>query len=671
MTPQDGSRRRPVLAWLARLAALCALSVSAWSGAGTAADAPAFPQFQSPRQVRQSCDHGLAVARAQLGPLLRRPVDSGWLRAYDAYLAGLEDLSGPVSLVAAVHPDPPVRAAAEACELRWNSFYSGLFQQPGLYRAVRRLVPADAIDRELQKQLREGFEDAGAALPPAQRRRAKQLADRIAALGQAFERQIRDQNVRLAFTEDELAGVPEGVWKAARRDAQGRVVLGTSLPEYTPVMERAELPATRERMWRAKTNEGGAANLQRLAQIVQLRHRHARLLGAPSWADVMLRRRMAETPQRAQAFLDEVKAAVQARERREIDELRAAKAQHVNQPVEATRLARWDLPFYMERVRQARFRVDQEAFRKHFPPEAGLAWALRLVEHLLGVRYERHANAPTWHPEVQVYAVKDASSEQPLGTLYVDLYPREGKYNHAAVWPLRGSASHLQRSSQSALVVNFDRQGLSLDELETLLHELGHAVHGNLSATRYLQQAGTSVPGDFVEAPSQMLEDWVYDARALGLMAEVCPRCEPVPAELLAQAQAARHYGKGVATARQHLYADYDLALHGPRPQDPLALWQRLEGDTPLGHVPGTLFPAGFSHIATHYGAGYYGYLWSLVVAADLRTAFAADRLDPQVGLRYRRSILANGSQLPPAEMVRNFLGRDFNARAFFGDLSR
>ena len=290
---------------------------------------------------------------------------------------------------------------------------------------------------------------------------------------------------------------------------------------------------------------------------------------------------------------------------------------------------------------------------------------------MLGVRYVRVPGLKLWHPDVQAYAVHDARSGQPLAALYVDLFPREGKYNHAAVWSFRNGALRLKRAPQAALVVNIDPNGLTLDELETLLHEFGHAVHNNLSATRNASQAGTSVLRDFVEAPSQMLEPWIYDPRVLAVMKEVCAACPPVPDALLAQAEAAKHHGNGVLYARQWLYAAFDLAMHGPDAPDPMALWARMEGATLLGHVQGSMFPAGFSHVATGYGAGYYGYLWSEVVAADMRTAFAKDRLDPAVGQRYRRTILANGSQVRPDELVRRFLGRDGNPRAFFEELQR
>ena len=632
---------------------------------------PAFPQYASAGTVKTACDSGLADAAAGLRRIERQPADGRWIAAYDAFSAKLEDLANPLQFMAQVHPDKAIRTAAEACELRWNDFYSSLGQNQKLYRAARRIQPAEPGDQLLRQTLLEAFDDAGVGLPPAQRARAKQLNDRIAELGQTFERNVRDANVLLPFTEAELTGVPKAVWENAKRASDGRLLLGLDSPTYDPVLQSAELPATRERIWRAKTNQGGQANLQVLAELTRLRKDYATLLGAASWSEFVLRRRMAETPARATAFLDEVKAAVQQRERDELIDLRALKAVHLKTAPEATRVERWDVNFYTELARQAQFRVDQEAFRAYFPPQESLLFALRVIERLMGVRYQRIAGAAAWHPEVQAYAVSDAASGKPLATLFVDLYPREGKYNHAAVWGLRSASLAQGRPSQAALVVNFDRKGLTLDELETLLHELGHAVHNNLSTARRSLQAGTSVKHDFVEAPSQMLEDWVYDARTQALFAEVCPRCTPVPAPLLAQAKQAAQYGKGLRFARQHLYASYDLALCGAQAQDPLALWARMEGDTPLGHVAGTLFPAGFAHIATHYSAGYYGYLWSLVLAMDLRTAFAADRLDAAVGRRYRDIVLANGSQRPPQSLVHDFLGRDFNAKAFFDDLKQ
>jgi thimet oligopeptidase len=507
------------------------------------------------------------------------------------------------------------------------------------------------------------------SLPPDKRARAKAINDRITELGQQFDKNIRDQNIQLVFTEAELKGVPAGVWTNAKRDAEGRVLLGVDYPTYVPLLQGAVDPAARERMWRAKTNEGGEANLRLLAEIGQLRREYAQLFGFASFADFQLRRRMAENTANARRFLDGVRAAVTEREKRELDELREAKARDLGKPPAEVKLERWDVPYYTERVKRERYSVDQEAFRPYFPPQESLAFVMRVVEKTMGVRYVRVQDVKLWHPDAQAYVAQDVKTGRALATLYVDPYPREGKYNHAAVWPIRSASTRLKRAPQAALVVNLDRKGLNLEEIETLLHEFGHAVHNNLGTTRH--SSSSSVLRDFVEAPSQMLEEWVYDPQVLALMQDVCPNCKPVPSDLLAKGKVAERYGKGVQYARQQLFASFDLAMHDADAPDPMALWARIEGATLLGHVPGTMFPAGFSHVAGGYAAGYYGYLWSEVVAADLRTAFGKNLLDPAVGRRWRDTVLANGSQRPPRVLVREFLGRDSNSQAFFEDLKR
>jgi thimet oligopeptidase len=639
--------------------------------AAPAVPGPAFPNYASPAEVEAACSRGLASTRERITRLEARKPDAGWLAAYDALAAHIEDATGPFYLLSNVHPDKAIREATEACELRWQDLYSTLGQNPRLYAAAKATKPRDGIDRYFRQLTLEGFEDSGVGLPEGPRARAKAISDRITALSQTFDKNIRDARVKLAFTEAELQGVPESVWKTAERDASGRVLLGLDYPSYMPVMQGARDGAARERMWRAKTNEGGAENLKLLAEIATLRKEYAGLFGQPSYADFTLRRRMVGSTARAQGFLAEVQQAVAGREKREIDELRAVKAREGGTPLEATRLERWDVFYYTEKLKRERYSVDQQAFRPYFPPQESLALVMRLVEKTMGVRYQRVQGIPLWHPEAQAYAVTDVKTGRPLATLYVDLYPREGKYNHAAVWSFRNGSTLARRVPQAALVVNFDREGLTLDEFETLLHEFGHAVHNNLSATRYASQAGTSTLRDFVEAPSQMLEEWVFDRRVLDLMKQVCPACKPVPDELVKQAQVAKHYGRGLNYARQQLYASFDLELHAAAAPDPMALWARMEGATPLGHVAGTMFPAGFSHVAGGYAAGYYGYLWSEVLAADLRTAFGADKLDARVGRRYRDTVLGQGGQRPPPELVDRFLGRPSSTAAFFDELRR
>jgi thimet oligopeptidase len=651
------------------LAALLLL-VGPGAFAATGSPGPAFPRFADAHAVETACQRGLDGAKQRVRSLERHAPDARWPAVSDDLNAYIEDEEGPIEVLINVHPDKAIRDAAQACSLRWQDFSSTLGQNEKLYNAARRVKPRDAIDREFMRVTLEGFEDAGVSLPVPKRARAKQLSDRITDLGQQFNRNVRDEGTKVPFTVQELAGVPDNVWKDKPRDDAGRVLLGLDYPTYLPVLERGENAAARERMYRAKLSEGGDANLKLLGEITQLRREYAQLFGFKSFADFQLRRRMAQNTGNTQRFLDEVKAVVTESELRDLAELRKAKAEHLGQPLDATRLERWDVPFYTERVRRERYSVDQEAFRPYFPPQESLQFVMKVAEKMLGVRYVR-VPAILWHPDVQAYAAVDVATGKPLATLYVDLYPRDGKYNHAAVWSFRNGSTRLNRAPQAAFVVNMDRKGLTLDELETLLHEMGHALHDNLSATRYVAQGGTNVLRDFVEAPSQMLEDWVYDKQVLKVFAEVCPSCKPVPDAMIEQAKVARDYAKGIRYARQHLFASYDLALHDADAVEPMALWQRMEGATPLGHVQGTKFPAGFTHIAGGYAAGYYGYLWSLVVAMDLRTAFDGNRLDPVVGMRYRQKVLAQGGQRPPQDLVRDFLGRETNSRAFFDYLRK
>ncbi|HEV7578189.1 MAG TPA: M3 family metallopeptidase [Caldimonas sp.] len=644
--------------------------IGAAASAATSLPGPAFPRFASASALTAACDAALGDADRRVKALEKHAADARWLAAWDDLNASVEDASAPIGLLENVHPDKAIREAAQACSQRWSEFASSLGQNETLYRALVAVKPRDAIEREFVKFAREGFEDAGVGLAPGDRVHAKQLSDRIADLDKQFGARIRDANVRIAVAVEDLAGVPEEVWKTKPRDDAGRVLLGLDYPTLNPVAGRAEKASTRERFWRAKQNEGGDANLALLGELARLRRDYAHLFGVKTFADFQLRRRMVENAETTERFLNDVRSAVQARELRDLDEMRDAKARHLGTPAAATRLERWDLAFYTERLRRERYSVDQEAFREYFPAEESLRFVMRVAERMLGIRYTSVPVA-LWHEDARAYAVSDAKSGKPLATLYIDPYPREGKYNHAAVWPLRSAATRIGRTAQAALVVNNDRKGLTLDELETLLHELGHALHDNLSATRNAQQSSSNVQLDFVEAPSQMLEDWVYDKKVLKLFAEVCPTCRPVPDEMIDKARVARDFGKGMRTARQLLFASYDLALYTADVPEPMALWSRMEGATPLGHVADTRFPAGFAHIAGGYAAGYYGYLWSLVVAHDLRTAFKDDRLDPVVGARYRRMVLAQGRQLPPRELVREFLGRETNSKAFFDDLAR
>jgi thimet oligopeptidase len=355
-------------------------------------------------------------------------------------------------------------------------------------------------------------------------------------------------------------------------------------------------------------------------------------------------------------------------ERKEVEELRAEKAKEAGKPAAEVALNRWDVSYWQERVRKSRYSIDQEELRRYFPTDKAVDFTLEISQTLYDVKFAER-KVPAWHPDVRYFDVTDARTGAFLSGFYLDLYPREGKYNHAAAFPVRGVSTLAKRTPLSVLVTNFNRQGLDHNEMETLLHEFGHILHGVLSRTDYNPHAGTSTTRDFVEAPSQMFEEWVRREQPLSVMAKVCPECPRLSRDQIARLEAARRYGQGIRYARQWLYAAFDMSL-STRPEPSLEVWSRMERQTPLGHVEGTMFPAAFSHIASGYAAGYYGYMWSEVLALDMLSRFSRNMLDPKVGHFYRDTILAQGGQREPADMVRRFLGREPSSDAFFAEIT-
>jgi thimet oligopeptidase len=293
---------------------------------------------------------------------------------------------------------------------------------------------------------------------------------------------------------------------------------------------------------------------------------------------------------------------------------------------------------------------------------------LLVVERLYGVKF-RLAQAPVWHPDVRYYEMVDGKTGAYMGGAYLDLFPREGKRQGAFAAPLTTASKLAHRKPSGALVANLDRRGFNQRELEVLLHEFGHLLNLLLSNVQYGPQAFTTVKWDFVEAPSQMFEEWARRPQTLALFKEVCAQCPQLSSDQIRRIDEARKFGMATGYARQELLAAFDMELsQDPRP--PLQVWKTLESATPLGYVEGTMFPTAFAHIVNEYGAGYYGYMWSRVIARDLLSQFGDNLLDPKVGARYREAILGAGNEAEETEMVRKFLGREPSSAAFFDEIT-
>ncbi len=620
-------------------------------------------------ELRAAATNALDDARGRFKEIEAVAIDAvnarNILDAWDRAAVLIEDAFGPISLLNSVHPDQAVRDAADEALLEESSFITSLFQNESLFERVRSVKPHSSAEKQLQKDLLEAFEDSGVALPPDRRARFKKISDRLTELAQEFAKSIRENTTKLTFTPAECEGLPQSWLDRVPRDGQGNVVAGFDYPDYIPFLTNSRDEAARKRYYVAYTNRGTPKNLAILDEIVTLRKEIADLYDVPSFAHYVTKRRMAENPETVLNFLDEVHSVVTEAEIRDLAELSVVKREMTGQPVERANINRWDMSFYRERLREKRYAIDQEELRKYFPTAPSVSWMLDISERLYGVKFER-ADVPVWHEDVFYLDVSDAESRERLGGIYLDLYPRDGKYKHAAAWPVRGVSRKLQRKPISVLVTNFNRDGLTHDELETLLHEFGHVLHGILSSTDYNQHSGTSVERDFVEAPSQMYEEWASRIESLSLLQNHCTDCPAIDEPLVKRLTAAAKFGAGIDYGRQWLYAAFDMALSGDSPRHALDEWREMEGATPMGYVDGTTFPGTFEHIASGYAAGYYGYMWAKVIALDLVSVFGADLMNQSIGRRMREMILSRGSEEPARSLVEQFLGRPVSSEAFF-----
>lgn len=622
--------------------------------------------------IPQLCQQALTQAKARIESIKRLPlhrVDARTvLGAWNQLDIGLQDVGGPIGLLSETSPDPEVRKAAEACDLLLSALPNEYLQSEALFARVKALPSGDPVDAMARQSILDDFEERGVSLPADKRERARAIFERLDKLSQDYSRNVRDDSSKLVFSVSALEGIPAAALNRRARDADGNYLFGLDYPEYDSVMMNVGSDETRKTFWTAFQRRGGQVNLDLLKEAIDLRLELARLMGYDNFADWSIKRKMAGNAAAVNRFLGEVHGRVEALERKELDELRLEKVRLTGSPDAVVK--GWDLPLYQQRLKKQRYSVDPSEVRAQFPTEPTLAWMMQVTSTLYGLQFRKNPDLPVWHSDVRGYDVYDRRSGRYLSSFYLDLFPRDGKYKHEAAFGVRGGSLAAARTPVSVLVTNFNRDGFDQQELETLFHEFGHVMHGVLSRTRYVLNAGTGVKRDFVEAPSQMYEEWSRRPESLRLFGQVCRQCKPIDPGLIERMNASRAFGRGIWYANQRLRAAYDMSLHTSRSVDPMQAWIDLKSKTPMGYEPGTMVPAAFGHLMGGYQAGYYGYMWSEVMALDMRSAFGANVMDTRVGARYRHLILESGGQRPPAQLVRAFLGREPSADAFFREIS-
>ena len=612
---------------------------------------------------------GEKVERLRSTPSLPRDEALG---LFDDAFAELGNAAAQASLLRNVHPSAEVRDAAERDEQEIDAFQTGLSLDRGLYDALARidLALADAATRWMVEKSLRDFRRAGVDRDAATRARVRELRDELVRIGQEFGRNVRDDVKEMRVDPGELTGLPADWLRARVPGPDGKVAVTSDPTDYVPVVTWAESASVRERLWRLQRQRAHPANLEVLSRMLSRRAELAGLLGYPTWAAYATEDKMIGGEAQAAAFVERIADAAGARMQRDHADLLARKQRDLPG---AERVDPWDSAFYSERIKAERFGADARAARPYLEYRAVRDGILNLTATLFGIAYRRVEVADAWHPEVEAFDVVEG--DRALGRIWLDMHPREGKYKHFAQFTrVNGQAG--RRLPEGVLVCNFPRPGeapalLDLSEVRTLLHEFGHLLHHVLGGhTRWSAHSGVATEWDFVEAPSQLLEEWVRDPGVLRRFARHVETGEPIPADLVRRLDASEEFGKGLTVRQQMFYAAVSLELHRRDPEglDTTALVAGLmERYTPFRHVPGTFFHESFGHL-DGYSALYYTYMWSLVIAKDLFSAFQAEGiLAPAPARRYRRAVLEPGGSKPAAELVRDFLGRE----ASFGPFQR
>jgi thimet oligopeptidase len=601
-----------------------------------------------------------------------RTVDNT-LRRYNELLLHLSNAGAVAGLLSEVHRDEAVRDAARGYEQEVSKVASELSLNRDVYDALAAvdLGAADAATRRFHEQALRDYRRAGVNRDQVTRARLQEIEAELTKLGQRFSKNISEDTRAVEIRDlGRLAGLPQDFLDSHPADEHGRVHITTDYPDYNPVMTYATDDSLRRELYVKFRSRGDVENEAVLREILVLRAEKASLLGYRNWADYITEDKMIRDADRADEFINKVWRQAEPKARQEYAELLETLRAVV--PA-ATAVNDWQKVWVENQVKKQRYQVDAEEVRNYFPFRRVLDGLLRITEAIYDLSY-RQVDIATWHADVQVFDVwRTSGAETHLGRIYLDMHPRDGKYKHAAQFAFRDGMVGRQLP-EGVLVCNFSdpASGPALmehDDVVTMFHEFGHLMHHILGGRQaWVRQSGVATEFDFVEAPSQMFEEWAWSHDILTRFARHHETGAPIPKEFVEKMRRADKFGLGTSTVQQMFYAKVALEFHRADPVtlDQLGTLKALQRQfTPFPYVEGTSFHTSFGHLVG-YSAMYYTYMWSLVIAKDLLTPFRGkDLMSTEVTYRYRDAVLAPGGSKDAAELVRDFLGRDYGFEAF------
>ena len=612
---------------------------------------------------------GLAAARDLVEALRADPPTDALalLRQWDEVSRHLSNVAATASLLANVHPLEAVRTTCEAAEADVDRYVTELRQDRRLFEVFAAADPAglDPVAARLLTKTLDDFRRAGVDLDDETRARLALINERLTEAGQDFARNIRDDVRTVGVPPERLAGMPRDWLDAHPADDDGLVPVTTDYPDSVPARMFVHDAAVRRDVTVAFLQRGWPENESLLQEMFALREELATLVGYADWASYDADVKMIKKGPAIPEFIDRIADTAAEPMRRDLDLLLERYRRDVPG---AASIDAADALYYEELVRQERHDVDAQQVRTYFDFTRVRQGLLDVTGRLFGLSYEP-VDVQVWHEDVSAYdVVRDGAR---IGRIYLDLHPRAGKYKHAAQFTLTDGLAGRQLA-EGVLVCNFSRGLMEHDHVVTLFHEFGHLVHHVLAGSGdWTRFSGVATEWDFVEAPSQMLEEWAWDAEVLQTFAEDSSG-SPIPADLVARMRAADDFGKGYQARTQMFYAAMSYWFHTDRPTDLTAAMRELQVRySPFAYIDGTHMFASFGHLSG-YSSAYYTYMWSLVIAKDLFSAFdPPDLFDPAVAGRYRDRVLAPGGSRDAADLVADFLGRPYTFDAYAAWLAR
>ena len=641
-----------------------------------------LPDWETtPAQLDANVDAAIADANHQLDAIAR--VDpkgatfENTVRALDDVYAKIIETGRRIVVLEQAHPDPKMRGASLDATQKLDEFVVGIDYRKDVYRSIKAYLDTnphlEGQDARLVEFTVRDYRRAGLTLPDEKQQKVEALRKQLASIQAHYLVNANNATAPLKFTRDELEGVSDDFLRQAKTGENEYTVDANVPPQYIYAMTSCSKEDTRKRLCIAHDTRAKEKNLPLATQAIEIRAQLAELLGYSSWADYQEEVKMAKTGKTALDFEEHLKTALEPKYQAETAELKKAKASVAGAITPDVKL--WDWYFTCALLQKQKYNIDSEALRVYFPFDRVLDGMFKVYEHIFQVEI-RPVDAPAvYQDDVKLYAVLDQQTREPLGMFYLDLFPRPGKYNHFANFGLINGGLLPDGKYQRPvvdLICNFpppssDKPSLaSQQDVVTIFHEFGHAMHAILTTVNYVQFSGFNVPGDFVEAPSQMLEYFAWDKKVLDSFAgDYRDPSKKIPAEVLAKLKEADLATKACAYRRQLSFGLLDLSIHQPltpaQKEDINGFANSILNDVFFPSDPSTAMLASFGHLFDGYDAGYYGYAWADAIAADMASVFqtAPDGfLDAAVGRRLRDEIYAVGDSRDINISVEKFLGR-------------